>query len=93
MKRELVSTTTFIRAAKKFLKKQPGQVDSLSATLQEMEADVFQTKLRAHKLKGDLEGRWSCSAGYDLGIIFSFGVAQNAETIQLLSLGTHDEVY
>lgn len=93
MKRELVGTTTFIRAAKKFLKKQPGQVDSLSATLQEMEADVFQTKLRAHKPKGDLEGRWACSAGYDLRIIFSFGVAPGAETIQLLSLGSHDEVY
>jgi hypothetical protein len=29
MKRELVSTNTFIRAAKKYLKKHPGQVDSL----------------------------------------------------------------
>lgn len=93
MRRSLVTTTAFIRAAKRFLKKHPGQAESLSATLQEMEMDVFQTKLRTHKLKGDLEGRWSCNAGYDIRIVFSFGTHEGMETIQLLSLGSHDAVY
>ena len=28
--------------------------------------DAFHPKLKTHKLKGDLLGSWSCSAGYDL---------------------------
>ena len=93
MKRRLVSTPTFVRAAKRFLKKHPEQTESLGAILAMMEADLFQQKLRSHKLKGELEGRWACSGGYDLRIIFSIGLTDGEETIQLLSLGSHDEVY
>lgn len=93
MRRGLVSTTAFIRAAKRFLKKHPEHEEALRATLERMEADVFHPHLRTHKLKGSLSERWAASAGYDLRIIFSIGARDGAETIQLLSLGSHDEVY
>jgi mRNA-degrading endonuclease YafQ of YafQ-DinJ toxin-antitoxin module len=93
MNRLLVSTPTFIRAAKRFLRKHPDQVESMRLTLSLMEMDVFQQKLRSHKLKGELEGRWACSAGYDVRIVFMIGVVADKEVIQLLSIGSHDEVY
>jgi len=93
MNRLLVSTPTFVRAAKRFLKKHPDQVESLRTTLSLMETDVFQAKLRSHKLRGELEGRWACSAGYDVRIVFTIGVVADKETVQLLSIGSHDEVY
>lgn len=93
MKRQFISTPTFARAAKRFLKKHPDRVESLHATLTMMETDVFHPKLRSHKLKGDFEGRWACSGGYDVRIIFSLGQVDGVEVIQLLTLGSHDEVY
>jgi len=58
-----------------------------------LETDAFDPQLRSHKLKGELEGCWSCSAGYDLRIVFEFVQHQGSEAILLLSVGTHDEVY
>ena len=46
-----------------------------------------------HKLKGDLEGSWASSAGYDVRIIFKVVQFKNTEAILLESIGTHDEVY
>ena len=46
-----------------------------------------------HKLKGDLADLWSCSAGYDLRIVFRLGKDDRGNLIELLSIGTHDEVY
>jgi mRNA-degrading endonuclease YafQ of YafQ-DinJ toxin-antitoxin module len=56
-------------------------------------ADAFDTKLKTHKLKGDLAGVWACSAGRDLRVLFEFVTHEGAEAILLLTVGTHDEVY
>ncbi len=56
-------------------------------------SDALHPQLRTHKLKGDLEGRWACSAGYDLRIVFRFAQHEGAEVILLESVGTHEEVY
>ncbi|NLS91602.1 MAG: type II toxin-antitoxin system RelE/ParE family toxin [Planctomycetaceae bacterium] len=93
MRRELIRTTAFIRAAKRHVKRRPQAADEIATTLEMMSADVFDTRLRTHKLKGDLEGVWTCSAGYDLRILFEIGRDENAEAILLLAVGTHDEVY
>lgn len=55
--------------------------------------DAFHPKLKTHKLKGNLEGSWACSSGYDLRIVFEFVASEGSEAILLQTLGTHDEVY
>ena len=57
-------------------------------------ADPVEPRLRTHKLKGQLEGTWACSIGYDMRLIFEFvkGAGKEDE-ILLIEIGTHDEVY
>ncbi|NJN12588.1 MAG: type II toxin-antitoxin system mRNA interferase toxin, RelE/StbE family, partial [Richelia sp. RM1_1_1] len=51
--------------------------------------------LRTHKLKGDLNGVWSCSVDYDNRILFELVINTDSgeEEIFLLTLGSHDDVY
>lgn len=93
MKRSLLRSSAFIRAAKQFLKKHPSLVDDLQTALTLLEADAFHPKLKTHKLKGNLIGLWACSGGYDLRIIFEFVQFEGSEAILLQTLGSHDEVY
>jgi mRNA-degrading endonuclease YafQ of YafQ-DinJ toxin-antitoxin module len=75
------------------LKKRPETAPDLEATLAALREDALQAALRTHKLKGELEGSWACSARYDLRIIFEFVQHEGAEAVLLQSIGTHDEVY
>jgi addiction module RelE/StbE family toxin len=93
VKRELLRTSAFIRAIKRYLKKHPQNADELETTLELLVEDVFDTRLKTHKLKGDLDGAWSCSAGHDVRVLFEFVSHNNAEAILLLTVGSHDEVY
>ena len=93
MKRRLLQSATFIRAARRLLKKHPEAGEALNAALASLEDDAFQSTLKTHKLKGELAGSWAASAGYDLRIVFEFVDNENSEAILLQSVGTHDEVY
>ncbi|BAY63197.1 hypothetical protein NIES22_32830 [Calothrix brevissima NIES-22] len=68
------------------------QVEKVLRLLSE---DPFDSSLRTHKLKGDLEGVWSCSVDYDNRILFEFvnNSESGEEDILLLTLGSHDDVY
>jgi mRNA interferase YafQ len=89
----LIQSSAFARAAKQFVKKHPQAGPVIRKSLDRLQADAFDPALRTHKLMGNLVGRWSCSAGYDLRIVFKFVQHGANEAIFLLSLGTHDEVY
>lgn len=93
MKRILLQSNGFIRATKQFLRKNPHLAADVRAALALLAEDAFHPKLKTHKLKGQLEGSWACSGGYDLRVIFEFVRHEDAEAIMLQSLGTHDEVY
>ena len=93
MNRALLHTPTFIRAAKRHARRQPQVLEAIRETLAQLAGDAFHPRLRTHKLKGDLAGFWSCSAGYDLRIIFELVSHAGSEAIVLLSVGTHNEVY
>jgi mRNA interferase YafQ len=93
MRRVLLRSAAFVRAAKRIVKKSPEVGPILHATLELLAEDAFSPSLKTHKLKGDLAGSWACSAGYDLRIVFDFVQHEEAEAILLLSVGTHDEVY
>jgi len=91
--RQLLRSPTFIRAAKRLLKKNPSAARALHETLTLLATDAFQPKLRTHKLTGKLHGSWACAVGYDLRIVFDFVTVAAGEAILLLTVGTHEEVY
>jgi mRNA-degrading endonuclease YafQ of YafQ-DinJ toxin-antitoxin module len=91
--RELIRSNALIRKLRRHLKKQPGAIGEVEAALTLLSEDTFDPRLKTHKLTGDLEGVWACSAGYDLRILFEFVQQEEAEAILLLTIGTHDEVY
>jgi mRNA-degrading endonuclease YafQ of YafQ-DinJ toxin-antitoxin module len=93
MRRLLIRSSAFVRAARRYLKKHPHTADDLRAALEQLAEDAFHPGLRTHRLKGDLAGSWACSAGYDLRIVFAFVQHEGQEAILLQTVGTHDEVY
>lgn len=93
VKRILLRSSAFVRAAKRLVKKRPNVAEDLQATLELLSEDAFHPTLKTHKLKGDMEGSLACSVGYDLRILFEFVQCEGAEAILLQTVGTHDEVY
>ena len=86
MKRELIRSSSFVRAARKYIKKHPQLAEEIFFTLEQLSKDAF-------KLKGRLQDSWACSGGFDLRIIFTFVEHENNDAILLQTIGTHEEVY
>ena len=93
MKRLLLQSAAFVRAARRLVKKRQEATPALQAALEALAEDAFHPSLKTHKLKGELAGSWACSAGYDLRIVFEFVQHEGSEAILLQTVGTHDEVY
>ena len=93
MKRLLLRSNTFIRAARRVAKKNPLISEDIKTALELLAEDAFHPLLRTHKLKGKLEGSWAWSAGYDLRILFEFVQHEGSEAILLEAIGAHEEVY
>ena len=93
MRRLLLQSAAFVRAARRLVKKNPEAAAAIQATLEALAEDAFQAALKTHKLKGELAGSWACSAGYDVRIIFEFVQHDGAEAVLLQTVGSHDEVY
>jgi addiction module RelE/StbE family toxin len=93
VKRPLLRSTTFVKAARRLVRKRPESVEGLRETLQILSDDAFHPLLKTHKLKGKLSGTYACSVGFDLRIIFEFVSYQGEEAILLITVGTHEEVY
>jgi mRNA-degrading endonuclease YafQ of YafQ-DinJ toxin-antitoxin module len=93
VKRPLLRSATFVKAARRLVRKKPWLAPALQDTLPLLSHDAFNPLLHTHKLKGKLAGTWACSAGFDLRIVFEFVAYQDGEAILLLTVGTHEEVY
>lgn len=93
MKRKLLRSKAFVRAARRAVKKDPQLAPQLSLALSRLSEDAFAPILRSHKLKGTLRGKWAASASYDCRIVFRFVEHEGEEAILLLTVGSHDEVY
>jgi mRNA-degrading endonuclease YafQ of YafQ-DinJ toxin-antitoxin module len=93
VKRLLLPSPSFARAAKRVTKRDPASAVAIEAVLELLAEDAFHPRLRTHKLKGTLDGSWACSADYDLRVIFSFVQHEGNEAVLLEGVGTHDEVY
>ena len=75
--------------------KNPAGRENIERTLRKLVDDPFSASLDTHKLKGVLAGLWACSAAYDCRIVFEFirSEGQPNETILLIDIGSHEEVY
>jgi addiction module RelE/StbE family toxin len=93
VKRVLLKSSSFVRSAKRIVKKDTHLAKDIQATLELLSEDAFHPRLKTHKLKGNLEGSWACSVSYDLRIVFEFVQHEESEAILLETIGTHDEVY
>lgn len=89
----LVSTASFIRAAKRLTRRNPKLGEEVRAVLALMESDIYHPQLRTHKLRGILAGSWACSVAYDVRIIFEIARVGDEDVVLLQTVGTHDEVY
>lgn len=91
--RSLVKTSKFSRAFRKFTKRNSQLEAKVEETLRQMQEDVFAEGLGTHKLSGNLEGIIACSCGYDCRILFIIEAEGEGESIILLDVGKHDDVY
>jgi mRNA-degrading endonuclease YafQ of YafQ-DinJ toxin-antitoxin module len=91
--RVLLNSTAFVKAARKYIRRHPQSAAEIQTTLELLASDAFDPRLKTHKLKGDLQGSWACSGGYDLRIVFEIVTFQGSEAILLESVGTHEEAY
>jgi addiction module RelE/StbE family toxin len=91
----LIWGQTFLKAYKRSLKKHPGLLPDIEKVLRILSADPFAPQLETHKLKGKLSGSWACSIGRNLRIIFNFVKNEKGpdDSILLIEIGNHDEVY
>jgi len=91
----VVWSTTFVRALKRAITRDPGLARRVERTLQQLSEDSFHPSLHTHKLKGQLAGAWACTVDYQYRILFEFvrNPESGEEEILLLTIGTHDEVY
>ncbi|MGB5687613.1 MAG: hypothetical protein WBM35_17525 [Candidatus Electrothrix sp.] len=93
MKRELIVTTKFKRAFRKFVRRDKKLQRSVEITLEQMQEDIFSSSLNTLKLSGTLEGLRACSCGYDCQIVFSLEQGTDTELLVLLDIGKHDSIY
>jgi addiction module RelE/StbE family toxin len=88
---KLVKDDDYRRKERKFLKKRPHLVDRYGEVLEKLKTDPFDPSLKTHKLKGELSEFHSCSLTYEYRIICVFLIQD--ETIILVNIGSHNEVY
>lgn len=90
---KLILSNRFKKDAAQLIKKNPALKEKLADTLLLLQQDVFHPSLKTHKLKGKLKGYWSSSWGYDPRIIFDLNHQGEETQVELLTIGSHDEVY
>jgi len=87
----LVWTATFVRTARKFLKRHPHLRGIFEDVLKQLELDPRTPRLRLHALRGPYQGTHAVSLTYEYRIVVILRLAENE--VVLLDVGTHDEVY
>jgi len=87
----LVWTDTFVRTARKFLRKHPDLHKTFRDVLEQLEADPKAPSLRLHALSGNLKGKQAIRLTYAYRIVLVVRITERE--IVLLDIGSHDAVY
>lgn len=87
----LIYPDSYVKRAKKFLRKHPEIHNQYQKTLELLELDPHHPSLRLHNLSGRLKDLSSVSINMSYRIILELEIRD--EEIILINVGTHDQVY
>lgn len=87
--RHIQTSPQFQKSVKSFLTKHHELESNLVKLMQGLKKDIFNPKYRTHKLNGSLKMLYSANINYQYRLVFYF----DEETIFLVNIGDHDEVY
>jgi mRNA-degrading endonuclease YafQ of YafQ-DinJ toxin-antitoxin module len=87
----LIYTDSYVRRAKKFLKRHPQVLGQYEKVLQLLELNPYHPSLRLHNLRGSLNGLSLVSINMSYRIVLEL-VIQDRD-ILLIDIGSHDRVY
>ena len=90
-KYKLLYPESYIKRARKFLKRHPDLVRQYRKTLELLEINPHHPSLRLHALKGRLQGLHSVSITFGYRITMELIIKE--KEIVLINIGTHEEVY
>ncbi len=79
----------FDRKLVRFLKQHKELTKDVKEVFKLLETNVFHSKLKTHKLHGELKGSYACSINYYYRIVFEF----DEKYVYPDSIGPHDAVY
>jgi len=88
---KLVFPASYIRRARKFLKKHPEIHSQYRKTLELLELDPYHPALKLHGLQGRLSGLSSVSINISYRIVLEMII--EGDEILLVNIGKHDQVY
>ena len=88
---KLIYPESYIRRARKFIKRHPDLLNQYSKTLELLEINPHHPSLRLHPLKGKLAGLHSVSINISYRITLEMVISE--QEIILVNIGSHDEVY
>jgi mRNA-degrading endonuclease YafQ of YafQ-DinJ toxin-antitoxin module len=91
VKYKLVFPESYIRRARKFLKKHPEIHRQYRKTLELLELNPYHPSLKLHSLQGNLSGLSSVSINISYRIVLELIIDGNE--ILLINIGKHDQVY
>lgn len=87
----LIYPESYVRKAKKFLRKHPEMSSQYQKTLEILELNPYHPSLRLHSLRGRLKGLSSVSINMSYRIVLEMVIQDN--DIILVDVGSHDQVY
>ena len=88
---EIIYSESYIKRAKKFIKKHPDLLSQYEKTLKLLEINPKHPSLRLHKLDGKLSELYSVSINILYRICIDFLIEN--DIIIPIDVGRHDEVY
>jgi proteic killer suppression protein len=88
---EILYTDSYLKRAKKFIKKHPDLVSQYEKTLKLLEINPYHPSLRLHKLRGRLSELYAVSINISYRITMFFLI--EGDRIIPIDIGSHDEVY
>ncbi|MCB2182237.1 MAG: hypothetical protein KQH63_09445 [Desulfobulbaceae bacterium] len=88
---KLIYPESYIRRARKFIKRHPDLLNQYSKTLELLEINPHHPSLRLHLLKGRLAGLHSVSINITYRITLEMVISE--QEIILVNIGSHDEAY
>ena len=87
---KIVYTESYIRRAKRFIKRHPDLLGQYEKTLRLLELNPSHPSLRLHKLSGKLDDLYSVSINISYRITLELLIRE--DTIVPVNIGSHDQV-